>query len=440
MRRKINMKTQRVVSWVGVIVICALPASLFASDAAESGKRSGQGEGQGAAQAIETMAVGPSTFIASKVLQSTAPIYGLAGGEFDLAHDGMEIACLTSDGSMSSVLQLSPNFLSWEVSVRYQGQTPVSGMKTRPTIGIGDVHSGYPGNEIVMFTRFPSIVTLVLRDPNGAWLHEVLDDMTGWTGSGWGARVGDYDPFRPGDEIFYIYESPLDFSTGKIFSEIGGVWEEADIYGFDGLAEVGMDSAAGDFNWDHSGPEMVIATEMGPTYELVALQDANNSDWPRRTLWDDADNAGWVIKIADVDPWSPGSEIIYGTRYSNRIMMSRHHSEGRHDLQTLFTGNSESLGVTSNMWDIAVGDVLLRSPGLEILGVDETGSVYLVKRTGETWEGHVIWQDSEPLYAVTVGDFLPQRSGDEILVAGKSGAVTILIPTIRGLFQGNERQ
>ena len=31
-----------------------------------------------------------------------------------------------------------------------------------------------------------------------------------------GARVGDYDPYRPGDEIFFIYESPMDFSTGMI--------------------------------------------------------------------------------------------------------------------------------------------------------------------------------------------------------------------------------
>jgi len=406
------MKTQRIVATVSAMLIYALPASVFAGDTG-------------------------SAFVASRVYQSAGPIYGLAGGEFDLAHDGMEIACLTSDGLMSSMLQLSPNFLSWEVSVRYQGQTPVSEMKTRPTIGIGDVHSGYPGNEVVMFTRSPSIVTLLFRDPNGAWLHEVLDDKTEWTGDGWGARVGDYDPFRPGDEIFYIYESPMDFSTGTLFREIAGVWEQEYIYGIDEIGEVGMDSAAGDFNWDHSGPEMVIATEMGPTYELIAAQDANEVDWPRRAIWRDADNAGWVTKIADVDPWSPGNEIVYGTRYSNRIMMSRHNGDRPHDPQILFTGNAIGGLGAGNMWDIAVGDVLLRSPGLEILGVDDTGSVYLVQRIGDTWEGQVIWQDSRPLYAVTVGDFLPERSGDEILVAGKSGAITILIPTLRGYFPGN---
>ena len=119
--------------------------------------------------------------------------------------------------------------------------------------------------------------------------------------------------------------------------------------------------------------------------------------------------------------------------------MSRHNGDEPHDLQSPFTGNSESMGVEGNMWDIAVGGVLLQSPGLEILDVDDTGSVYLVHRMGETWQGQVIWQDSEPLYAVTVGDFLPQRSGDEILVAGESGAITIIVPTLRSIFLGNER-
>ncbi|MFC1761665.1 hypothetical protein ACFL6U_06255 [Planctomycetota bacterium] len=62
--------------------------------------------------------------------------------------------------------------------------------------------------------------------------------------------------------------------------------------------------------------------------------------------------------------------------------------------------------------------------------MDQSGSVYLVRRVGETWSGQVLWQDSLPLFAVTVGDFLPQRPGDEILVAGESGIVTLLKPAI----------
>ncbi len=118
-------------------------------------------------------------------------------------------------------------------------------------------------------------------------------------------------------------------------------------------------------------------------------------------------------------------------------MVSRHNGDEPHHPQVLFTGNAIGGLGASNMWDIAVGDVLLRSPGLEILGVDNTGSVYLVQRIGETWQGQVIWQDSEPLYAVTVGDFLPRRSGDEILVAGESGTITLVVLTFRSSLIGN---
>jgi len=279
-----------------------------------------------------------------------------------------------------------------------------------------------------------SAVTVVFHDPNAGWSHEVLVNNKGMTGNGWTARVGDYDPYRPGDEIFYIYESLMDSSIGTLFSEVAGTWESRGIYGWDTWMAVGMDSAAGDFNWEHTGPEIVIATEMGPTYEIVAPGDVNSGDWPIRTVWNDLVNAGWVTKIADVDPWSPGDEIVYGTRFNNRILISRHDGDGPHEVEIIFTGNATEEPL--NMWDIAIGDVLLQSPGLEILGVDNTGSVYLVQRIGETWQGQVIWQDSEPLYAVTVGNFLPRLSGDEILVAGESGAIRILIPMFNGILPG----
>ena len=72
--------------------------------------------------------------------------------------------------------------------------------------------------------------------------------------------------------------------------------------------------------------------------------------------------------------------------------------------------------------------MLPQSPGLEILGVDHTGSVYLVRRDGEDWQGRVIWQDAGPLYAVVACDVLPQRSGEEILVTGEGGTITLLMP------------
>lgn len=387
-----------------VLYVSVFPCSSYA-----------QSHGRGRARAPQ--------FLASPIYQAKGPVYALAGGEFDLAHQGEEVASLLSDGS---VVQLSRNLLTWEVAVRFQGTNTIYDMSTRPTIDIGDVHSGYPGGEIVVFNRDPSIMRMIFCDPNTGWSQQVLDDKTDWIGNGWGARAGDYDPSRPGDEILYIFEPVFDQSIATCFREVDGTWEEEIVYGFPVAAEVGMDSAVGDFNWEHSGPETVIVTEMGPTYEVFSTADANANDWSRRVIWNDEENAAWVVESADVDWRSPGSELVYGTRYNNRIMLSRHISEGAHEVEVLFTGAATE--EPFNVWDIAVGDVLVQNPGLEILGVDQTGSVYLVRRVGDSWHGQAIWQDANPLYAVIVCDLLPQRSGAEILVAGEAGTVTLLVP------------
>jgi hypothetical protein len=367
-------------------------------------------------------AAGQPEFVATEIHQAGTQVFGLDWGDFDPNNVGMEVACLLQYGS---VLQLSPDVPSWQTALRHNGTTDAFHMKDRPTISIGNVHSTYPGNEVVVQAgSYWAKVIIVFNDPAAGWSNEVLFDNTGMAGGDWGARTGDYDPSHPGDEIFHIYEGIADTSAGTLFSEVSGTWEEEMIY----LEEVVTDSVAGDFNPDHAGPEIVAPTEMGPTYEIVRPEAAGSGVWPKRTIWDDMDNAGWVVQIADVEPCHPGNEIVYGTRYNNRILMSHHNGEKPHDLEVLFTGNATEYGYTE-MLDIATGDILPQEAGLEILGVDYTGSVYLVRRVEDVWQGRVIWQDPNSLYAVIAGDFLPGRNGDEILVAGESGAITLLTLT-----------
>jgi hypothetical protein len=362
-------------------------------------------------------------FVATEIHQAGTQVYGLVWGDFDPNNVGMEVACLLQYGS---VLQLSPSVPTWQTALRHNGQVNALHMKERPTISIGNVHSGYSGDEVVVCAgHAPSHVTVVFYDPAAGWSNEVLFDSTGLIGASWGARVGDYDPWHPGDEILHIYEGMMDVGFEELYSEVAGTWEKKGIYEYQGMTYVGMDSAAGDFNPDNPGPEIVVVTEMNTTYEIIPSEDTSNSS--RRAIWGSHD-AGFVVKIADVDPNHPGNEIIYGTRY-NGILMSQHNGENPHDLEVLFTGNATEYGFTV-MLDIAIGDILPQEAGLEILGVDYTGSVYLVRRVDGVWQGQVIWQDSDSLHAVIAGDFLPARSGDEILVAGESGSITLLSLTL----------
>lgn len=362
------------------------------------------------------IADGPA-FAARRVQQTDQPVYGLALGEFDPANPGNEIAALVRD---ASVIQLSPSGFTWPAMLRHKGLTTIGGMIDRPTVCIGDVHSGYAGNEIVI----DGGKYLTVIRPAGGWSHEVLFTVGG-AGAGWGSRVGDIDPAHPGDEILHSFEGVMDRGTIGVFRESAGVWQEQIVFN----AEVVMDTAVGEFDSLHAGNELVAVTEMGPAYEITPGVTPQGY-WPSKVLWDDMANAAWVVKIADVDPTSPGNELVYGSRYNNRIMLSRAAGSTGHQLQVLFTGTAPPGYQT--VYDIAVGDIVPAISGLEILGVDWTGSLYLVSRSGTSWRGRTIWQDpTGPLHAVIAADFLPDRPGDEILVAGQSGAFTLLMAASR---------
>lgn len=374
-------------------------------------------------------------FVATQIHEANTPVYDLTWGDFDPCNVGMEVAYLASDGV---VVQLSPGLPSWEVALRHDGETGIGGRLRCCTIAIGDVHSGYPGKEVVTCAgSYRTLITMVFRDPCLGWLHQTIFDNNGLVGQDWGARVGDYDPCHPGDEIFHIYEGTLDCSTGTIFSEseVNGEWVEEIIFGHGEMFEVGYDSAAGEFNPDHPGPEIVVATEGMNAYEILSPNSPESNNWPRRSIWT-SDDAGSVVEIADVDPCHPGNEVVYGTGFKNRIMMSRHNGDEPHELEILFTGDANEFGHTT-MLDIAIGNILPQMTGLEILGVDHTGSVYLVRKVDGSWQGQVIWQDPNSLYAVIAGDFLPARSGDEILVAGESGTITLLTLTFTDNLTGD---
>ncbi len=153
--------------------------------------------------------------------------------------------------------------------------------------------------------------------------------------------------------------------------------------------------------------------------------DPQQTPWPRTTIWNDFENAAWVVRIADVDPALAGNEVVYGARYSDRIMMSRRLPDGTHALETLFMGIVPPN--QTSVWDIAVDDLNPASPTLEILGVDDSGSLYFVEKTGGAWQGSIIWQDiAGPLHAVVTGDFDPGTAAVEIIATGESGQLTLL--------------
>ena len=64
--------------------------------------------------------------------------------------------------------------------------------------------------------------------------------------------------------------------------------------------EVGMDSAIGDF--DPLTPVPNCPRHRDGSCVWLYLRRPHSGKWDIKTIWDDSENAGWVVKIADVLP------------------------------------------------------------------------------------------------------------------------------------------
>ena len=365
-------------------------------------------------------------FLPSLVLEVDQPVYGLACADLE-GSESPECACLRADGS---VLLCSPG-TEWASRLIHAGGDSARGMWDRPTIDTGDLQLVHPGDEIAVFSEYKLYV--LHRGAGDDWLPEVVYDHTGYIGNCWGARAGDYDPSHEGDELFSVVEGVLDHSVGRVHAYSDGAWCDSLVYS----AEVAMDSEAGEFDHDHPGPEIIVPTEMGFTYEVRPPEAGARHLWPAWAIWIDMYHSGWAVEIGDVDVGHPGNEVVYGTRYSNSVLVSAYDGAGQHPMEVVFTG--EGVPPTMNMWDIALGDFLVELPGMEIACVDELGHVYLVWRQGGGWHGEIVWTDPvSPLYAVVACDVDAGAAGDEVLVAGESGDLTVLCRDDTGVQDGSE--
>jgi hypothetical protein len=358
----------------------------------------------------------PPSFVVEVVYTGANPIFSLDCGELNSTHGGPEIAVLTNDGHVRII---TPGAIPWPDVVVVADTDTAWSVFSRPTIAVGDLDPSVAGDEIAsMSNKHLNVGTCVWED---SWSWLLLYDFSPFVGSVWGARVGDYMPSHPGDEVFLIYEGVLDCSDGTVFYFSNGMWWDDVVY----EGQVGMDSAVGEFDSFTFGPDVIITTEMGPTHVIWEGSGPPDDLWPGYVLWDDMDNAGWVCEVADVDEIYPGSEIVFGTRYNNSILVSYHWDFGGPAMELIFTGQDNE--DPRNMVDIATGNIIPESEGLEIVGVDDSGRLYLIRREQGSWIGENIWTDTGGgLYAVVVEDFLPEYPGQEIVVAGETGNLTLI--------------
>jgi len=364
-------------------------------------------------------------FVVRAVYDAGAPVYAMCEAELDSTAAGPEIVALSGAGT---VLLLRYAAGAWTATPIATDLGEFSFMASRPTLSVADVHAGFAGPEVVV--NVGQNVYALHRDSDGQWDASFVFDGRELFGISWGARAGDLDPAAPGDEVFHVWEGVADLSTGTLYRQEGGAFVGETIYGLDPYGEVVMDSAIGDFDATSPGAELALTTEMGPTYALLS-PPAPGEPWTRRLLWNDFENAGWVVRIADVDPTRPGVELVYGTRYLNRMLVSYPVAGGAHELEVIYDGGP--VDWPPAIYDIATGGVLPDTPGAQVVGVDFQGEATLVAYQDGAWRGAVIWRDeSGPLYAAAAGRWLAGCPDAQIAVAGESGVIRLLTAAIPG--------
>ena len=355
------------------------------------------------------------------IYSGTNAIAAIAYGAFDQAQPGNQLACLMGNGSIFELTLGPSGWTATNIFVFHGDVLPWQNPGTRVSLKIGSVLSEIAGKELVL--SYYGRIFAIYHDPSIGWTNQIIADNSDFVGTSWDMDVGNCDPSHPGDEVFGIYETVYDFSTGTVYEKQDGIWDADVVY----YAEVGMGAAIGHSNPDFPQNDVVVVTEMGPAYEIVPPATGGPGPWPMRTIWDDFVNAGWVVRIGDVYPQDPTNQIVYGTRYSDSIMVSQYNGTNSQNLNILYTGINTNVD-NDNMWDVAIAQVFPAtpaSPDKQILGVDESGSVYVVQDVTNQWQGSILWQDTSPLYAVLPVDMLPTQ-GDEVVVAGASGTVTLL--------------
>jgi hypothetical protein len=207
-------------------------------------------------------------------------------------------------------------------------------------------------------------------------------------------------------------------TTGKSpTSETRGVlsdnaWASTKIWADD---EQLKDVALGDIDPTHAGNEIVV----GGDSQSVTMLNGEEQYWKAKRIWYD----DWytnAVEIGDIDPQRDGEEVVV-VGWSGRITM-------------IYWENNEWQTQELNrrmdyLYDVAVGEVIPSVQGNEVLVVGDDGEVSIFTNNnsaGKTWLETVIFQDTDYLHTIAIGDCDPDFEGAEILVAGGSDSITML--------------
>ena len=244
-----------------------------------------------------------------------------------------------------------------------------------------------------------------------------------------------------------------------LWREEGG-WKQCQVYCTPG----GLSSVAiGEADPDGPGPDLIVG---GSTGHVLAISLLKTGDVLSRLIYDAGVPIG-DIEVFDLNPDFPGEEIIVVTEDGKAVVLWQS-SEGPHpsyEAQVVWTdparlrnavagpygpqgrpcalvagaaGNVVKIYSVGGTWRgqvlykspeslsrLAVGDVDPESPGLELVVVDDTGGITLLRQGMGGYVPQAVHKEEKALRGVVVADFDPSTPGKEIAVYGYGMEVAI---------------
>ena len=362
----------------------------------------------------------PSDWGAEIAFQGTAAIDGLAIGEVDPDHDGVEMVSSDRNNEVRITKYLSE-------SDSYSSESIWTAGGQQLTPAIGDLRTDIPGNEIMVVGLSSGTedvdpgdgTATVLNYDGGTWNAERAFTEEDYLIHG--CDIGDLDPNIEGLEavavtfgwnaylIWYDYDAD-EWKNDLIFHDSGNVRKVV----------------IADIIEDHPGNEMVTVSKGGN----VTIAYGTVGNWTTEVVYSGDPLAR--VCVGDVDP-DPGLEIYSG---SDTFKVFAHKYDGTEWVtQEVFQDTDKFRGV----W---VGDVDPEIEGPELYAYGYSRKLTKITGSFNTgWNNETVYIDSARGHEIRIGEVIPDNVGPEIAIVGYSKAITVIgieesgetiVPTITG--------
>ncbi len=280
-------------------------------------------------------------------------------------------------------------------------------------VWVGDVDPNVEGQELYIFGY-----SRILYQAHGSFStgYEV-SDLYKDVARGHEIRIGDLLTDRPGYEIAVVGYS----QAMKVVYPSG--WEVEAAYTSGGATD-GV--AIGELLSEHEGSEAVILSRDMGVYLSYYRPDTDS--WFTEKIWT-SPGQGLTPAIGDLMPDKAGNEILV-VGLSAGLEDA---ADAGHGLVTVLYregGAWKSVNVfemDSLIHGCDIGDIDSSIPGNEAVVVGFTREAYMIwyEETTRTWHSSFICNDTGNLRKVVIADILPERTGNEMVIASKSGKVLL---------------